>query len=92
MTNNIEWAQNKAQSLLADQVKQLEKSAYPDEKELRGMVQMAYACDLINTMQLDYWHQKVTQAVADRRAVLRVERQQQMDKECKAVPTPRGEE
>lgn len=74
MTNNLEWAKGKAEQLLRSQVDGISSCAYPDEKECRGMVEMAYACGLINTTAYEYWHNIITQAVADRRAVLRVER------------------
>lgn len=73
--STLELQRAKAEQVLRDQVKSISRSQFPSSDFAQGMVEMAYATDLLNDLRLGYWRQAIENAVQVRRQWLRNQKQ-----------------
>lgn len=73
------WAKAKAEKMLRHQVDIIGRSDYPDREMAEGMVQLAYALDLLTDDGMAYWQHRVQVAVDRRRQELRNNRKTELE-------------
>ena len=69
--SNLEWQRAKAEQVLRAQVDAIARSQFPSSDFALGMVEMAYATDLLDDLRLGYWRKTIENAVQVRRHELR---------------------
>lgn len=69
-----DWSQAKARQLIEQEIDRISQSQFPAGDLCEGMIQMAYALDLLGGEGLDHWQSALASAVAQRRQELRINR------------------
>lgn len=68
------WGKAKAEQMIRSQVEQARQSPYPSANLGEGMIQLAYALDLLTDETFAYWQHTLATAVEQRRQELRANR------------------
>lgn len=79
--NNAAWSKAKAEQMIRYQIELVRRSDYPSGTTGDGMIQMAYALDLLTDEAFAYWQHTLTTAVEQRRQQLRANRNRALTEE-----------
>ncbi|MGQ7956475.1 hypothetical protein ACUTAF_01930 [Pseudomonas sp. SP16.1] len=69
-----DWSKAKARQLIANQIAFEGAAQFPSAQTCEGMIEMAYALDLLNDSELNELNDQIANAVAARRKQLRADR------------------